>query len=249
MHMSELSTIFKPQEIEDALEEARKLNKKKEQEEVYQPKDKVRIKGEFSNQILYVARGLLVEKHGDYMDNMVGNLRIGRGRIACLQNLTSEMDNRQISDVYCHHSSMVSVVPLDLRYLKEILEDSEEKMLKYWQIIAHRLIVLNPDHLKVFLPLTNEKIKLLVKICQISIYKPYQEVDMKSGGILFRGALDYEHEDTKLGLTKQQNSKHFLTGSYRDTQSPQRSAQKQKETDPKRQLTPKRNLSASFQAS
>lgn len=68
---------------------------------------------------------------------------------------------------------MVSVVPLDLRYLKEILEDSEEKMLKYWQIIAHRLIVLNPDHLKVFLPLTNEKIKLLVKICQISIYKPY----------------------------------------------------------------------------
>lgn len=43
---------------------------------------------------------------------------------------------------------------------------------------------------------------------------------MKSGGILFRGALDFEHVDTKLGLTKQQHSKNFLTGSYRETQSP-----------------------------
>lgn len=87
---------------------------------------------------------------------------------------------------------MVSVVPLNLRYLKEILEDSEEKMLKYWYVIAYRIIMLNPDRLKVFLPLTNEKIKLLVKICEISIYKPYKTVDMKSGGILFRGSLDYE---------------------------------------------------------
>ena len=60
---------------------------------MYQPKDKVRTKGEFHNKILYVARGLIVEKDGEYMDNMVGSLRIGRGRIACLQNLTNEMDD------------------------------------------------------------------------------------------------------------------------------------------------------------
>lgn len=36
---------------------------------------------------------------------------------------------------------------------------------------------------------------------------------MKSGGIIFRGALDYEYEDIKLGQTKQQHSKNFLTGS------------------------------------
>ena len=59
--------------------------------------------------------------------------------------------------------------------------------------MAHRLIVLNPETLRVFLPLTNEKIKLLIKICKISIYKPYQEVDMKTGGILFYGSLDYQY--------------------------------------------------------
>ena len=39
---------------------------------MYQPKDRVRIKGEPSTQLLYVARGMLVEKNGEYMDNMVG---------------------------------------------------------------------------------------------------------------------------------------------------------------------------------
>ena len=64
-----------------------------------------------------------------------------------------------MSDVYCHHSSSASVVPLDLHYLKEILEESEEKLLKYWYILAYRLIVLNPEDMKEFTHLANEKIK------------------------------------------------------------------------------------------
>jgi hypothetical protein len=159
IHLSELSEIFGHQEIEDALEEARKANKKKEQEEIYRPKDRVRIKGEPSNQLLYVARGMLIEKNGEYMDNMVGQLRVSRGRIACLQNLIGEADNRIVADVYCHHSSMASVVPLDLHYLKEILAESEEKLLKYWQILAYRLIILNPESMREFVQLANEKIK------------------------------------------------------------------------------------------
>ena len=102
---------------------------------------------------------MLIEKNGEYMDNMVGQLRVSRGRIACLQNLIGEADNRIVADVYCHHSSMASVVPLDLHYLKEILADSEEKLRKYWQILAYRLIVLNPESMREFVQLANEKIK------------------------------------------------------------------------------------------
>lgn len=101
------------------------------QENLYNPKDHVIMKGEQSSSILYVARGVIIEKNGEYMNNRVDHMRIGRGRIACLQNLLSDARegnvNRSISDVYCHHASMVAVVPLDLHYLQDVLRDSQTK--------------------------------------------------------------------------------------------------------------------------
>ena len=88
---------------------------------------------------------MLIEKNGEYMDNLVPSLKIHSGRIACLQNLIVEPEHRNLSDVYCHHANLVSVVPLDLHYLREILEESDEKMLKFWQIIAYRLIILHHE--------------------------------------------------------------------------------------------------------
>lgn len=128
MYLSQLSQIFKPQEIEIALDEARDRLKKKESEEIYNPRDRILSHGQQFNEILYVARGLLIEKDGDYMDNKVGSLRLPHSNIACLQNLIADShDNFQISDVYCHHSSMASVIKLDLLYLKDILQNSLEK--------------------------------------------------------------------------------------------------------------------------
>ena len=75
-------------------------------EEMFGPKDKIIMKNEWTENILYIARGAIIEKDGEYMDNMVDQMRIGRGRIACLQNLIADsVENRSIADVYCHHSS------------------------------------------------------------------------------------------------------------------------------------------------
>ena len=100
-------------------------------------------------------------------------------------------------------------MPLDLHYLKEILEESEEKLLKYWHIIAYRLIILNPEEMKEFTHLANEKIKQLVKICSIKIYKPLEPIDMKTGGILFKGSLDSKLNDS-LSAEDNGNGKSLL---------------------------------------
>ena len=88
IHMSDLSLIFSCDEIKDALIDSKKEHKDHfEEEEFYQPKDRIINKGEYDNAIWYVARGMIVEKNGEYMDNSVNHLRLGRGRVAGLQNL------------------------------------------------------------------------------------------------------------------------------------------------------------------
>lgn len=67
--------------------------------------------------------------------------------------------------------------------------------MKFWTIMAARLIVLNPGKLKVFSPLTYDKIKLAIKMCQLMIYKPGEEVNMKSGGVLYKGSLEIKYQD------------------------------------------------------
>lgn len=100
------------------------------------------------------------------MDPHVRQLKFTKGRIACLQNLLpSKRENEMhISDLYCHHSTIASVAPLDLKFLKQILEKDEDKLLKLWNILAARMIILNPDRLPQFLQLTMEKIRLFCKL-------------------------------------------------------------------------------------
>lgn len=84
---------------------------------------------------------------------------------------------------------MVSVCPLDLTYLRDILKNDQEKLLKFWRTLAHRLIVFNLDELAILNSLSHDNIKLLVEICEIKIHKPGEQVDVKHGGILFQGGL------------------------------------------------------------
>ena len=53
-----------------------------------------------------------------------------------------------VSDLYCHHSSIASVAPLDLNFLKYILEKDEDKLIKLWEVLSTRMIILNPYKLK-----------------------------------------------------------------------------------------------------
>lgn len=160
------------------------------QEDIYQPQEHIVKKGHVYGKLLYVARGTIIEKSGDYMDLHVGSLKFEKGRIACLQNLMPNAEHEEnISDLYCHHSSMATAAPLDLEYLRNILKNDQEKMLKLWQLVAYRMIVLNPHKLQQFQPLTQEKVKLFCRMCTIQIYQPGDKVDVGKGGVLFRGAL------------------------------------------------------------
>ena len=75
-----------------------------------------------------------------------------------------------VSDLYCHHSSIASVAPLDLNFLKYILEKDEDKLIKLWEVLSTRIIILNPYKLKQFLSLTQQRIKMFTKMCEIKIY-------------------------------------------------------------------------------
>lgn len=61
--------------------------------------------------------------------------------------------------------------------------------------MSHRLVILNPEKFKIFHQLSNDKLKLAIKMCNLKIYKPKDEVDMKTGGILFKGSLEIKYKD------------------------------------------------------
>lgn len=52
-----------------------------------------------------------------------------------------------ISDVYSSASSISSVTPIDLAYLKEILSKDQNKLRKLWEVIAYRLVILHFEKL------------------------------------------------------------------------------------------------------
>jgi len=72
--------------------------------------------------------------------------------------------------VYCSSSSISSVTPIDLAYLKEILSKDVNKLTKLWEVLSSRMIVLNFEKLLQFKHLNNEKIKQFCKLCNVKIY-------------------------------------------------------------------------------
>ena len=128
-------------------------------------------KGDLTNKVLYVARGNVVEKDGVLSDPFVPSIKFNKGNIACLQNLLPNTENEpMISDVYCSSSSISSVTPIDLAYLKEILVKDETKLCKLWEILAYRMIILQFEKLLQFKHLSNDKIKMFCKMCKVQLY-------------------------------------------------------------------------------
>jgi len=94
-----------------------------------------------------------------------------------------------ISDVYSSASSISSITPIDLAYLKEILSKDETKLRKLWEVLAYRIIILQFEKLLQFKHLTNEKIKMFCKLSTIAIYQPGDVIDVQEGGVLLRGGM------------------------------------------------------------
>ena len=76
----------------DELHEA--IHSKQFPEKIYNPKELLTFKGEKSNKIFYIARGVVVEKDGD-LDAIVPQIRHKRGNIACLQNLIPGIEDHE----------------------------------------------------------------------------------------------------------------------------------------------------------
>jgi len=146
--------------------------------------------GDMSDSIFFVARGIMIEKNGDLEDFNAPQIKFSKGQIASLQNLIPGSETKtQISNVFCSNSIMGSVYKLNLKHLKFILIRDQAKMQKLWEMLAWRLIIIHNQDLKAFSTLTQEKVKLFCKMCQIKKYNPGDLIDLGTGGILFKGSL------------------------------------------------------------
>lgn len=126
--------------------------RKEFKEHMYNPQDHIVTRNAKNKGIYYIARGICIEKDGEYGDKNVPHLKLTKGHIACLQNLlpNTEEEN-EISDLYCHDSGYTSVIKLDnfvdVGHLKKILLNDPNKMLKLWEKLAHRMIILHSEEL------------------------------------------------------------------------------------------------------
>lgn len=90
-------------------------------------------------------------------------------------------------------------------------------MKKLWEILAYRMIILNHQDLSMFKSLTQEKVKIFTKMCNIQIYKPGDPVDMKSGGVIFRGGLSRINQEFK-EFTKNMNKAEAMNEAIKGSQ-------------------------------
>jgi len=68
-----LADIFDREDLQKA------VHSLKFEEKIYNPKDKITSQGLQYNKILYVARGMIVEKEGEYDDMLIPPIKYKRG--------------------------------------------------------------------------------------------------------------------------------------------------------------------------
>jgi len=55
-----------------------------------------------------------------------------------------ETNFKSISDTYVHHGGVASVIQLDTKLLKSEIEKDDVKIIKLFEIMSNRIIILNP---------------------------------------------------------------------------------------------------------
>lgn len=122
IHYTYLSEIFSRAELHKAIDNVEFTEK------ILNPGTQLITKGEKYNNILFVINGTLIEKDGDY-DDFTHQLKFKRGNLGALQNLIpGGVFQEQISDIYCHNSTMARIIEIDTSFLRSILEKEPEKL-------------------------------------------------------------------------------------------------------------------------
>ena len=156
-----------------------------------------------------------------------------------------ETNFKSISDTYVHHGGVASVIQLDTKLLKSEIEKDDVKIIKLFEIMSNRMIILNPQKLFMFRALTVEKIRLFCKMCQVKIYRNGEEIDVKNGGIILKGTLELKEKKIMNMLSGLKNA--FGKGKNTSIMTPSKLAEaaglslspenKDEKKEPKKQTT------------
>ena len=69
------------------------------------------------------------------------------------------------------------------------MDTDPAKLLKYWQHLAYRMVVLHANELPEIAPMAAEKVKSLCRMCDVRIHRNGDKADVSNGAILIRGGL------------------------------------------------------------
>jgi hypothetical protein len=95
------------------------------------------------NKLLFVVRGTLVEKSGDY-DEPGPKIIFKKGNIAHLRKTIEVDEGHGNANIFVGEETMASIVALDTDSLKEITQtDKCNYYPKIWRKVASRVIILS----------------------------------------------------------------------------------------------------------
>ena len=130
----ELSDIFSAEELATAMGAAPGDG------QPYAGKAQLVAKGTRADSILCVARGLILEKDGDY-DTQCPEVEYTHGNVVRLENLTpGHRLLEPTTNVFCHEASAARVIEINAGQLRKLLEDDlakgGERTRRLWRILA-----------------------------------------------------------------------------------------------------------------
>lgn len=100
------------------------------EERIFKPKEVIASLGhpELMDCLLFVSRGRVIEKIGDYDDN-TPEIVYKQGSIVHMNLLLEKGNNKSKTTIYCHEDSRAGVVRINHTQLANILEDDKENMM------------------------------------------------------------------------------------------------------------------------
>jgi hypothetical protein len=99
-------------------------------------------------------------------------------------------------------------VNLDLKSLRDILANDDERLAKFWQYMGPRVVALFNKKLPELESLTQDRIGGLCHVCDIQIYKQGNTVSANNGGLVLYGGSGFEL--VKPGSTVEVNSGKYM---------------------------------------
>lgn len=104
--------------------------------------------------------------------------------------LNQKGNNKSKTTIFCHEESSARIVRIDHTELAKILEENREELIpQFMRKTVFRELILENKSFDQYCGLTQTGVKQLVSMSEFKMYKPGDEVLMKSGGIVWKGKL------------------------------------------------------------